>query len=555
MRPVDLLPTTPHPKYDATFDKLSGQPMLVLQQKTWKQLPDKSPYFKFLFKDIDDEEPIERPDKVDFDGTTHLQMRRTNTVDLDVFDRDGRLMRINAELHAVQVDSTDANNTQKKSQRWRVVVPPNQAADLARFWKEDTDWNRDKQKIITETVGKGILDKVEFDGTYRPEKPEKYIGYRGAVEDLEWAIGGYCSYCEARRQDSTTCDIEHRLPKSWYPSERLRWDNFLFACKVCNSTFKSSRPSRSFGIRNAIDAYHQANKPTYNGGDQAPVVDPATKSRLPYDEIVQACDEYVAWPNTDDKVPRAANTMSAPGTNSTNTNATAASATGANTTTTNTTNASATAPTNYSLLCFSYKLYEWDVTTNAPLYPVPFQDQLDARTKDGKDDASSNTVLVQAWDSQLNAVRQMNVRVMVEARSPGTGNADFDNRKSAAATETIQMVGLNGVASAYGDRRILERTHAWLRAVETVRYLKSLQARLTDASDQPLIDGAYNQAAVNVELGGYYSTWLTVFKHVGDAYAKKLAEIIDGRAATNNSVFQFHGTNLVNSVTNMIPGL
>jgi 5-methylcytosine-specific restriction endonuclease McrA len=492
---------------------------------------------EFFFANVDLEEPIAQPDPVDFDGTIHVPMHVRNTVDLKIRDRDGRDMKINAELRGLQIDSTDKNNRQIRSLRWRIVVSPDQAADLARFWKEDKEWNHDHQTLASDNVGAGVLARIEVEETYRPEEdPEKYVGYRGAVADLEWAIGGYCSYCEAKRQDSVTCDVEHRIPKSWYPSERLRWDNFLFACRVCNSTYKGAKPGRGFGIRNAIRSYPLNNKPLYQKGLQAPIV-PGSNSRVPYDELVQACNDYVAWPSLDDQVPRAANTTT--GTNTANTNTTGANTatantTGTNPTTTNTANtnataASATGPTNYSLLCFSYKLCEWDTVNDAQLRAIPVQDLLDPRTQDGKDDDASDTVVAPIWDAQLSAVRQMHVRVIVEARSPATGDQGFNDRKRDAASETIRITGLNNVASAFGDRRTMERTHAWLRAVKSVRSLIRMQARLTDPNDKDLVDGAWEAAATSVELGGYYSTWLTVFKRAGDACAKTLAETLDAR--------------------------
>ena len=43
-----------------------------------------------------------------------------------------------------------------------------------------------------------------------------------------------CNYCEHDR----AFDIEHIYPKSLYPSLAFVWDNYLLACKGCNSEFK-----------------------------------------------------------------------------------------------------------------------------------------------------------------------------------------------------------------------------------------------------------------------------------------------------------------------------
>jgi hypothetical protein len=45
-----------------------------------------------------------------------------------------------------------------------------------------------------------------------------------------------CSYCEHNEGG----DIEHIYPKSWFPERAFAWDNYLWACKSCNTTFKNS---------------------------------------------------------------------------------------------------------------------------------------------------------------------------------------------------------------------------------------------------------------------------------------------------------------------------
>jgi uncharacterized protein (TIGR02646 family) len=46
-----------------------------------------------------------------------------------------------------------------------------------------------------------------------------------------------CNYCENDRP----FDIEHIYPKSLYPSLAFVWSNYLFACKGCNSEYKSDK--------------------------------------------------------------------------------------------------------------------------------------------------------------------------------------------------------------------------------------------------------------------------------------------------------------------------
>lgn len=45
---------------------------------------------------------------------------------------------------------------------------------------------------------------------------------------------GICNYCE----HNEASDVEHIYPKSFFPEHAFRWDNYLLACKTCNSGYK-----------------------------------------------------------------------------------------------------------------------------------------------------------------------------------------------------------------------------------------------------------------------------------------------------------------------------
>jgi uncharacterized protein (TIGR02646 family) len=45
---------------------------------------------------------------------------------------------------------------------------------------------------------------------------------------------GLCNYCEQNEAN----DIEHIYPKSFFPESAFDWDNYLLACKQCNSAWK-----------------------------------------------------------------------------------------------------------------------------------------------------------------------------------------------------------------------------------------------------------------------------------------------------------------------------
>lgn len=57
--------------------------------------------------------------------------------------------------------------------------------------------------------------------------------YEDAQQPLTGLLGAYCSYCE--RWIASAIHVEHKLPKSDYPVEKLKWANFLLSCNNCNS--------------------------------------------------------------------------------------------------------------------------------------------------------------------------------------------------------------------------------------------------------------------------------------------------------------------------------
>jgi len=61
-----------------------------------------------------------------------------------------------------------------------------------------------------------------------------YMKYSDAQPDLIKKLGRFCSYCE--RKIPSGVAVEHKRPKSKYPLEKLKWDNFLLSCPNCNST-------------------------------------------------------------------------------------------------------------------------------------------------------------------------------------------------------------------------------------------------------------------------------------------------------------------------------
>ncbi len=55
---------------------------------------------------------------------------------------------------------------------------------------------------------------------------------------IEMCVGvEICNYCE----NNEATDIEHIYPKSHFPERAFVWDNYLLACKNCNTTYKSDK--------------------------------------------------------------------------------------------------------------------------------------------------------------------------------------------------------------------------------------------------------------------------------------------------------------------------
>lgn len=61
---------------------------------------------------------------------------------------------------------------------------------------------------------------------------EPFANYAQAKPALIDAIGGFCSYCEAHQGEGLDVEHVHAIDND---GPRLRWDNFLLSCSVCNS--------------------------------------------------------------------------------------------------------------------------------------------------------------------------------------------------------------------------------------------------------------------------------------------------------------------------------
>src|SRR4051794_7502532 len=71
--------------------------------------------------------------------------------------------------------------------------------------------------------------KVQFKSTF----------WKDAKVQLKKESKGKCAYCEANTEVVAHGDVEHYRPKSLYWWLAYTYDNYLFACQICNQVYKS----------------------------------------------------------------------------------------------------------------------------------------------------------------------------------------------------------------------------------------------------------------------------------------------------------------------------
>lgn len=74
----------------------------------------------------------------------------------------------------------------------------------------------------------GIGEKRVFDSSY----------WTAAKDQLKQETAGKCAYCEASVVEVAHGDVEHFRPKGAYWWIAYCYDNYLFACQICNQTYK-----------------------------------------------------------------------------------------------------------------------------------------------------------------------------------------------------------------------------------------------------------------------------------------------------------------------------
>lgn len=74
-----------------------------------------------------------------------------------------------------------------------------------------------------------------------PTKPITFKStfWKNSKDQLKTESSGKCAYCEADTDVVAHGDVEHYRPKSIYWWLAYTYDNYLFACQICNQVYKS----------------------------------------------------------------------------------------------------------------------------------------------------------------------------------------------------------------------------------------------------------------------------------------------------------------------------
>lgn len=75
-----------------------------------------------------------------------------------------------------------------------------------------------------------------------PDKPVEFKStfWKTAKTQLKKESKGKCAYCEANTEVVAHGDVEHYRPKSIYWWLAYTYDNYLYACQICNQSYKSN---------------------------------------------------------------------------------------------------------------------------------------------------------------------------------------------------------------------------------------------------------------------------------------------------------------------------
>ncbi|EAY28289.1 hypothetical protein M23134_03550 [Microscilla marina ATCC 23134] len=252
-------------------------------------------------------------------------------------------------------------------------------------------------------------------------------GYRQAKPSLIRSTGLYCAFCESPIQDGRTADIEHKMPKSVFPTEALDWENFVLACKVCNSDNKKEK---------IVNNTHEV----------APGTDYKRNAFVPANNTLKSYSVYrdnsrneVLWPDAWHSFND--------GTGNTQ--------------------------YNLSFQAFDYQLFSGP-GASGPLLNVSLDNiQNQTKSKVSVANVAGSETLQIDFTGFEGILDQTNVRVHTTdlANLPQNHN---NVGIQAARQHIVDICGLDKIGSISNDRRVVNRTKAWLHAMKQLKRLKSL---------------------------------------------------------------------------------
>jgi len=102
---------------------------------------------------------------------------------------------------------------------------------------------RDRSRVPAAFTGAG---HVANEGRLRRQLPAREFTFSSAVwkkakPRLRRESAGKCAYCESATEAVAHGDVEHFRPKSVYWWLAYCYDNYLFACQICNESYKGDR--------------------------------------------------------------------------------------------------------------------------------------------------------------------------------------------------------------------------------------------------------------------------------------------------------------------------
>lgn len=128
-------------------------------------------------------------------------------------------------------------------------------------------------------------------GIYAGSPDNEYGDYRG---ELLSHVGSYCSYCEVPL--TLSVDVEHKVAKGAIATWDNLWDNFLLACKSCNSA-KGGKPNQGKGSTRITTTYAKdyvwpdgwswpGNNDAKVGADPDPTITPTCSNFFTYQKKI-----------------------------------------------------------------------------------------------------------------------------------------------------------------------------------------------------------------------------------------------------------------------------